>query len=76
MPHGVHVGHIDDMFNGQHPVAVSEQRRLQDMWAADFESDGLVRNAFVCSCYALCLLQDLLTHLIKVEEAFACTQTV
>lgn len=55
-------------------VAKNEKRGLQDMRTADFESDGLVRNAFVGSGYAFSFLQDLLAHLIKVEEAFAWDQ--
>lgn len=58
------------------PVPVSEQRCLQDVRAADFESDGLVRDAFVCSGDTFCFLQDLLTHLIKVKETLACNQTM
>ena len=41
------------------------------MRTADLEADGFVRDAFVCTSDAFCLLQDLLPHLLKVIEAFA-----
>ena len=46
------------------------------MRTANLEADGLVRDAFVCTSDAFCLLQDLLPHLLEVIEAFAYSSKV
>ena len=52
-------------------MAYAGIQSLQHMRTANLEADGLVRDAFVCTSDAFCLLQDLLPHLLKVIEAFA-----